>query len=68
MQVMQKHQKYFAVTDDSGRLLPYFITVRRSYQLDLLCDVIFALRVSRLSCLSFKVCSVCQCCGDEFFF
>ncbi|KAG6628540.1 glycine--tRNA ligase, chloroplastic/mitochondrial 2 isoform X1 [Carya illinoinensis] len=25
--VMQKHQKYFAVTDDSGRLLPYFITV-----------------------------------------
>ncbi|KAL6323397.1 hypothetical protein AAG906_038668 [Vitis piasezkii] len=25
--VMQKHQKYFAITDDSGRLLPYFITV-----------------------------------------
>ncbi|XP_050235987.1 glycine--tRNA ligase, chloroplastic/mitochondrial 2 isoform X1 [Mercurialis annua] len=25
--VMQKHQKYFAVTDDSGKLLPYFISV-----------------------------------------
>ncbi|KAJ4727275.1 Glycine--tRNA ligase, chloroplastic/mitochondrial 2 [Melia azedarach] len=25
--VMQKHQKYFAVTDDKGRLLPYFIAV-----------------------------------------
>ncbi|CAN1248920.1 Glycine--tRNA ligase, chloroplastic/mitochondrial 2 [Linum perenne] len=25
--VMQKHQKYFAITDDSGKLLPYFITV-----------------------------------------
>ncbi|GAV59119.1 tRNA-synt_2e domain-containing protein/tRNA_synt_2f domain-containing protein [Cephalotus follicularis] len=25
--VMQKHQKYFAVTDDGGRLLPYFISV-----------------------------------------
>ncbi|GMH14165.1 hypothetical protein Nepgr_016006 [Nepenthes gracilis] len=25
--VMQKHQKYFAVADDSGRLLPYFIAV-----------------------------------------
>ncbi|CAN1829385.1 Glycine--tRNA ligase, chloroplastic/mitochondrial 2 [Linum perenne] len=27
VQVMQKHQKYFAITDDSGKLLPYFITV-----------------------------------------
>ncbi|XP_010544354.1 PREDICTED: glycine--tRNA ligase, chloroplastic/mitochondrial 2 [Tarenaya hassleriana] len=25
--VMQKHQKYFAVTDESGKLLPYFIAV-----------------------------------------
>lgn len=25
--VMQKHQKYFALTDDSGRLLPYFISI-----------------------------------------
>lgn len=25
--VMQKHQKYFAITDDSGRLLPFFIAV-----------------------------------------
>ncbi|MED6158207.1 Glycine--tRNA ligase, chloroplastic/mitochondrial 2, partial [Stylosanthes scabra] len=25
--VMQKHQKYFAVCDDEGRLLPYFIAV-----------------------------------------
>ncbi|KAM7277431.1 hypothetical protein ACFE04_019297 [Oxalis oulophora] len=25
--VMHKHQKYFAVTDDGGRLLPYFIAV-----------------------------------------
>ncbi|XVE76845.1 hypothetical protein DITRI_Ditri13aG0012800 [Diplodiscus trichospermus] len=25
--VMQKHQKYFAVTDDNGKLLPYFIAV-----------------------------------------
>uniref|UniRef100_A0A2P2LYC4 glycine--tRNA ligase n=1 Tax=Rhizophora mucronata TaxID=61149 RepID=A0A2P2LYC4_RHIMU len=25
--VMQKHQKYFALSDDSGRLLPYFIAV-----------------------------------------
>ncbi|KAE8038567.1 hypothetical protein FH972_011065 [Carpinus fangiana] len=25
--VMQKHQKYFAVSDNSGRLLPYFIAV-----------------------------------------
>ncbi|KAK6918661.1 Glycine-tRNA ligase, beta subunit [Dillenia turbinata] len=25
--VMQKHQKYFAVTDDQGRLLPYFVAV-----------------------------------------
>ncbi|KAB1225138.1 Glycine--tRNA ligase 2, chloroplastic/mitochondrial [Morella rubra] len=25
--VMQKHQKYFAVRDDSGRLLPYFVAV-----------------------------------------
>ncbi|GKU88509.1 hypothetical protein SLEP1_g2761 [Rubroshorea leprosula] len=25
--VMQKHQKYFAVIDDNGRLLPYFIAV-----------------------------------------
>ncbi|KAK9273495.1 hypothetical protein L1049_018305 [Liquidambar formosana] len=25
--VMQKHQKYFALTDDDGRLLPYFIAV-----------------------------------------
>ncbi|OAY49428.1 glycine--tRNA ligase, chloroplastic/mitochondrial 2 [Manihot esculenta] len=25
--VMQKHQKYFAVVDDSGKLLPYFIAV-----------------------------------------
>ncbi|XP_057981436.1 glycine--tRNA ligase, chloroplastic/mitochondrial 2 isoform X2 [Malania oleifera] len=25
--VMQKHQKYFALTDDNGRLLPYFIAV-----------------------------------------
>ncbi|XAR63269.1 Glycine--tRNA ligase [Bertholletia excelsa] len=25
--VMQKHQKYFAVTDEDGRLLPYFIAV-----------------------------------------
>uniref|UniRef100_A0A2N9GJV3 glycine--tRNA ligase n=1 Tax=Fagus sylvatica TaxID=28930 RepID=A0A2N9GJV3_FAGSY len=25
--VMEKHQKYFAVRDDSGRLLPYFIAV-----------------------------------------
>lgn len=27
MQVMKKHQKYFALTDDKGRLLPYFIAV-----------------------------------------
>ena len=26
--VMRKHQRYFAVEDDDGRLLPYFITVR----------------------------------------
>ncbi|EEF50248.1 glycine--tRNA ligase, chloroplastic/mitochondrial 2 isoform X2 [Ricinus communis] len=25
--VMQKHQKYFAVTDETGKLLPYFIAV-----------------------------------------
>ncbi|CAI0446246.1 unnamed protein product [Linum tenue] len=25
--VMQKHQKYFAIIDDSGKLLPYFIAV-----------------------------------------
>ncbi|VVA89565.1 unnamed protein product [Arabis nemorensis] len=25
--VMQKHQKYFAITDESGQLLPYFIAV-----------------------------------------
>ncbi|GAB2222126.1 hypothetical protein Droror1_Dr00013328 [Drosera rotundifolia] len=25
--VMQKHQKYFAVADDGGRLLPYFVAV-----------------------------------------
>ncbi|EOX96483.1 Glycine-tRNA ligases [Theobroma cacao] len=25
--VMQKHQKYFAITDDNGKLLPYFIAV-----------------------------------------
>ncbi|XP_065859134.1 glycine--tRNA ligase, chloroplastic/mitochondrial 2 [Euphorbia lathyris] len=25
--VMRKHQKYFAITDDSGKLLPYFIAV-----------------------------------------
>ncbi|XP_059633828.1 glycine--tRNA ligase, chloroplastic/mitochondrial 2 isoform X2 [Cornus florida] len=25
--VMQKHQKYFAITDEDGRLLPYFIAV-----------------------------------------
>lgn len=25
--VMQKHQKYFALTDDDGKLLPYFISV-----------------------------------------
>ncbi|XP_031277499.1 glycine--tRNA ligase, chloroplastic/mitochondrial 2 isoform X2 [Pistacia vera] len=25
--VMQKHQKYFALTDDKGKLLPYFIAV-----------------------------------------
>ncbi|CAK7347749.1 unnamed protein product [Dovyalis caffra] len=25
--VMQKHQKYFPITDDGGRLLPYFIAV-----------------------------------------
>ncbi|PON58809.1 Glycine-tRNA ligase [Parasponia andersonii] len=25
--VMQKHQKYFALTDENGRLLPYFIAV-----------------------------------------
>lgn len=25
--VMQKHQKYFAIIDDNGRLLPYFIAV-----------------------------------------
>ncbi|KAM3704324.1 hypothetical protein ACJW31_04G167700 [Castanea mollissima] len=25
--VMQKHQKYFAISDDTGRLLPYFIAV-----------------------------------------
>ncbi|ESR58678.1 hypothetical protein CICLE_v100187011mg, partial [Citrus x clementina] len=25
--VMKKHQKYFALTDDKGRLLPYFIAV-----------------------------------------
>ncbi|XP_038682833.1 glycine--tRNA ligase, chloroplastic/mitochondrial 2 isoform X2 [Tripterygium wilfordii] len=25
--VMQKHQRYFAVTDDNGRLMPYFIAV-----------------------------------------
>ncbi|KAL6972427.1 Glycine--tRNA ligase, chloroplastic/mitochondrial 2 [Sarracenia purpurea var. burkii] len=24
---MQKHQKYFAITDEDGRLLPYFIAV-----------------------------------------
>lgn len=29
---MQKHQKYFAVTDDSGGLLPYFIAVRHAYR------------------------------------
>lgn len=28
MQVMQKHQKYFAIIDDNGKLLPYFIAVR----------------------------------------
>lgn len=27
MQVMQKHQKYFAMTDENGLLLPYFVTV-----------------------------------------
>nr|GEW25526.1 glycine--tRNA ligase, chloroplastic/mitochondrial 2 isoform X2 [Tanacetum cinerariifolium] len=26
-EVMQKHQKYFALTDDKGNLLPYFIAV-----------------------------------------
>ncbi|KAL0663695.1 hypothetical protein Bca4012_100532 [Brassica carinata] len=25
--VMQKHQKYFSITDESGKLLPYFIAV-----------------------------------------
>jgi hypothetical protein len=40
MQVMQKHQKYFAVSDNSGRLLPYFIAVRHSYQLYQLCNII----------------------------
>ncbi|XP_022733665.1 glycine--tRNA ligase, chloroplastic/mitochondrial 2 isoform X4 [Durio zibethinus] len=25
--VMQKHQKYFAITDDNGKLLPYFVAV-----------------------------------------
>ncbi|KAK4379487.1 hypothetical protein RND71_001349 [Anisodus tanguticus] len=25
--VMQKHQKYFAMTDENGKLLPYFVTV-----------------------------------------
>ncbi|MCI08971.1 glycine--tRNA ligase 2 chloroplastic/mitochondrial-like, partial [Trifolium medium] len=25
--VMQKHQKYFAVCDSNGQLLPYFIAV-----------------------------------------
>lgn len=28
IQVMQKHQKYFGIADNSGRLLPYFIAVR----------------------------------------
>jgi len=26
-QVMQKHQKYFAVCDANGQLLPYFVAV-----------------------------------------
>lgn len=43
MQVMQKHQKYFAVSDNNGRLLPYFIAVRHSYQLYLLCNIILLL-------------------------
>lgn len=56
MQVMQKHQKYFAVRDDSGRLLPYFVAVRHSYHLCLLCELIFKVSklfvtLSRLCCL-----------------
>lgn len=33
LQVMQKHQRYFAMTDEDGKLLPYFITVRNPYYL-----------------------------------
>lgn len=42
MQVMQKHQKYFAITDDSGRLLPYFITVSHAFQLMMLSNMTMA--------------------------
>ena len=42
MQVMQKHQKYFAISDDTGRLLPYFIAVRHSYQLYLHYSLFFS--------------------------
>lgn len=31
VQVMHKHQKYFALSDEDGRLLPYFIAVRDTY-------------------------------------
>ncbi|KAF9623041.1 hypothetical protein IFM89_036022 [Coptis chinensis] len=30
--VMQKHQKYFSIRDDDGRLLPYFIACRARYE------------------------------------
>ncbi len=33
--VMKKHQRYFAVEDDSGNLLPYFIAVRNGDGVDL---------------------------------
>lgn len=41
MQVMQKHQKYIAVRDENGSLLPYFIAVRHSLRSYMSFDVIF---------------------------
>lgn len=39
MQVMQKHQKYFSVRDENGKLLPYFIAVRHAFS-NMFCDVV----------------------------
>lgn len=48
MQVMQKHQKYFALRDDTGRLLPYFIAVSFIWSAKMIHNVIVAKHYNKL--------------------